>query len=71
MNGSTKILPTHRQRYICQLASSKYAKANCQYLTGRPIDEAVVQEFFRVLQPAEIDALERVNSKQAEHRREL
>jgi hypothetical protein len=36
-----------------------------------PIDEAVVQEFFRVLQPAEIDALERVNAKQAAHQREL
>ena len=61
----------NRFQYMCQNASSKYAKANCQYLTGLPIDEAVVQEFFRVLQPAEIDALERVDAKQAEHRREL
>ena len=61
----------NRFQYICRTANSKYAKANCQYLTGRPIDEAVVQEFFGVLQPAEIDALERVNAKQAEHRREL
>src|SRR5512135_978113 len=61
----------NRFQYICQYASSHHAGANCQYITGRPIDEAVVQEFFRVLQPAEIDALERVNSKQAEHRHEL
>ncbi|HET7470133.1 MAG TPA: recombinase zinc beta ribbon domain-containing protein, partial [Gemmatimonadales bacterium] len=61
----------NRFQYICQYASSHHAGANCQYLTGRPIDEAVVQKFFRVLQPAEIDALERVNSKQAEHRHEL
>lgn len=61
----------NRFQYICQLANSHYAKANCQYLTGAPIDEAVVQEFFRVLQPSEIDALERVNAKQAAHRREL
>jgi DNA invertase Pin-like site-specific DNA recombinase len=61
----------NRFQYICQYASSHRGKMNCQYLTGRPIDEAVVQEFFRVLQPAEIDALERVNVKQMEHRREL
>ena len=61
----------NRFQYICKLHQSHYAKPNCQYLTGRPIDEAVVQEFFRVLQPAEIDALERVNAKQAEHQREL
>jgi hypothetical protein len=60
-----------RFQYICRNASSQYAKANCQYLTGAPIDEAVVQEFFRALQPAEIDALERVNAKQVEHRHEL
>ena len=61
----------NRFQYICRIASSHYSKTNCQYLTGAPIDEAVVQEFFRVLQPAEIDALERVNAKQAEHQREL
>jgi DNA invertase Pin-like site-specific DNA recombinase len=61
----------NRFQYICQFENSHHAGTNCQYLTGRPIDEAVVQEFFRVLQPAEIDALERVNSKQEEHRREL
>lgn len=61
----------NRFQYVCQNASAKYAGSNCQYLTGRPIDEAVVREFFRVLQPAEIDAMERVDAKQAEHRREL
>jgi DNA invertase Pin-like site-specific DNA recombinase len=61
----------NRFQYICRIASSHYSKTNCQYLTGVPIDEAVVQEFFRVLQPAEIDALERVNAKQAAHQREL
>jgi recombinase-like zinc beta ribbon protein/recombinase len=59
-----------RFQYICKNAMAKYAKANCQYLTGRPVDEAVVQEFFRVLPPAEIDAMEYVDAQQAEHRRE-
>jgi len=61
----------NRFQYICCAAQSTYAKRNCHYITGRPIDDAVVQEFFRVLKPAEIDALERVNAKQAEHQCEL
>jgi DNA invertase Pin-like site-specific DNA recombinase len=60
-----------RFQYICQHASSHHARSNCQYLAGRPIDEAVVREFFGVLRPAEIDALERVSSRQVEHQREL
>ena len=61
----------NRFQYICSAAQSTYAKQNCYYLTGRPIDDAVVQEFFGVLQPAQIDALESVNATQAEHQREL
>lgn len=57
-------------QYICSAAQSKHARPSCQFLSGRVIDEAVVQEFFRVLQPAEIDALEGVRSRQAEHQRE-
>jgi DNA invertase Pin-like site-specific DNA recombinase len=60
-----------RFQYICTVSQSLHAKRNCQYLTGKPIDEAVVQEFFQVLRPAGIDALEAVNTKQAEHQREL
>jgi DNA invertase Pin-like site-specific DNA recombinase len=61
----------NRFQYICNISQSLHAKPNCQYLTGKPIDEAVVEEFFQVLRPAEIDALEAVNAKQAEHQREL
>jgi DNA invertase Pin-like site-specific DNA recombinase len=60
-----------RFQYGCHANQARYAKPNCQYLSGRPIDGAVVQEFFRVLQPAQIDALERVNSQQAAHQQEL
>src|SRR5207245_4395276 len=60
-----------RFQYICSTAQTHYAKPTCQYLSGHPIDAAVVQEFFRVLQPAEIDALERVTAQQAAHQREL
>jgi DNA invertase Pin-like site-specific DNA recombinase len=60
-----------RFQYYCHAAQSRYAKPNCQFLSGRPIDAAVVEEFFRVLQPAEIDALERVSAQQAGHQQEL
>jgi DNA invertase Pin-like site-specific DNA recombinase len=58
-------------QYVCQAAQNKYAKPSCQYLSGRPIDAAVVEEFFQVLQPAEIDALQRVRVEQAAHQQEL
>jgi DNA invertase Pin-like site-specific DNA recombinase len=61
----------NRFQYVCNVSQSHQAKPNCQYIGGRPIDEAVVREFFRVLQPAEIDAMERVDARRAEHQREL
>jgi DNA invertase Pin-like site-specific DNA recombinase len=60
-----------RFQYLCQNAQTKYARPNCQYLGGQRIDEAVVQEFFRVLQPAQIDALEQLSTQQAEQQQEL
>jgi DNA invertase Pin-like site-specific DNA recombinase len=61
----------NRYQYICNYRHNAYAKETCQYLAGLPIDEAVVREFFSVLQPAEIDALEQVRSRQADHQRDL
>ena len=60
-----------RFQYVCQAALSRYAKPTCQYLVGRPIDDTVVDTFFEVLQPAEIDAFERISLRQAEHQKEL
>jgi DNA invertase Pin-like site-specific DNA recombinase len=60
-----------RFQYLCCAAQMKYAKPSCQYLPGPPVDAVVVQEFFRVLQPAEIDALEHVNAEQAARHGEL
>ena len=51
---------------VCQKLDALCRKPTCQHLGGQPIDAAVVEEFFRVLQPAQIDALEQVNAKQAE-----
>jgi DNA invertase Pin-like site-specific DNA recombinase len=60
-----------RFQYTCRWAQARYAKPTCQYLSGQPIDEAVLEEFFRVLRPAEIDALERVSARRVEHHQEL
>lgn len=70
-HGMQVIYKDNRFQYVCNVAQSHQAKPNCQHIGGRPIDEAVVQEFFHVLRPAEIDALESVNAKQAEHHRDL
>ncbi|HEY7427002.1 MAG TPA: recombinase family protein [Gemmataceae bacterium] len=60
-----------RFQYVCNAAHIKYAKRTCQYLAGEPIDAAVVQAFFEVLHPAEIDALEHVSARCAAYQREL
>src|SRR5262245_5452234 len=60
------IYKDNRFQYVCNASQSHQAKPNCQYIGGRPVDEAVAQEFFRVLQAAEIDAMERVESRRAE-----
>jgi hypothetical protein len=59
-----------RFQYICNGARNKYARPSCQFLSGHRIDKAVTEEFFHVLAPAQIDALEKVSAKQAEHHRE-
>lgn len=61
----------NRFQYICQRAVASYGKRSCQFLSGRPLDEAVVREFFRVLHPAQIDALEQVSANQSKRQREL
>lgn len=65
------IYKDRRFQYICCAAQTKYARPSCQFVPGRPVDAAVLQEFFRVLQPAEIDALERVNAEQVARHGEL
>ncbi len=59
-----------RFQYKCDTARQRYAKPACQFMSGHRIDEVVTQAFFRVLHPAQIDALRKVMVKQAEHRHE-
>jgi DNA invertase Pin-like site-specific DNA recombinase len=60
----------NRFQYHCNGSRVAYAKASCQFLSGQRIDAAVVEEFFRVLEPSQIDALAAVTAKQSEHHRE-
>jgi len=61
----------NRFQYICNAARAKYGKPSCQYLSGAMIDQAVLAEFFQALDPAQIDALQRVALMQAEHNKNL
>lgn len=60
----------NRFQYRCDASRNELGKASCQCLSGHRIDEAVVTEFFRVLEPAQIDALDKVSQKQTAHHRE-
>jgi hypothetical protein len=60
----------NRFQYKCENTRIEYGKRSCQFLSGERIDAAVVEEFFRALVPAEIDALEKVSAKQRAHHRE-
>jgi hypothetical protein len=60
-----------RFQYVCLGARRQYAGPTCQYLSGAPLDEAVVREFFAILEPAQIDALDRVTAQHQAHHREM
>ncbi len=59
-----------RFQYRCNRTRSEYGKPSCQFLSGRRIDAAVVEEFFQAIAPSHIDALEEVSTKQRAHHRE-
>ena len=60
----------NRFQYVCNDAHNRYAKPSCQFLSGERIDVEVIKEFFRVLEPAQIDVLEKVMQQQTFHHRE-
>jgi DNA invertase Pin-like site-specific DNA recombinase len=61
----------HRVQYVCVGAKHRSAGPTCQHLAGHRLDEAVTQAFFAALNPASIDALDRVTAGQAAHHREV
>jgi DNA invertase Pin-like site-specific DNA recombinase len=60
-----------RYRYACCANRNQYGQSSCQCIAGQSIDEAVIEEFFTVLSPAQIDALEAAEAKQAARQHEL
>ena len=60
----------NRFQYKCSRASNELGAASCQFISGHRIDDVLVQEFFRVLAAAQIDALDEVTKKQTTHHRE-
>jgi len=63
--------PRNRFNYVCSRLTQRYGKPSCQHLSGAPIDDAVVQEFFEALQPAAIDAWEAVQGQQTKQAQDL
>jgi DNA invertase Pin-like site-specific DNA recombinase len=63
--------PRNRFNYVCDRLTKQYGKPSCQHLSGAPIDDAVVQEFFEALQPAAIDAWEAVQDQQTKRAQDL
>jgi len=57
-------------KYKCDSRRRRFAKKSCQFVTGPPIDQVVVEEFFRALEPAQLDILDSVLAKQRSHQLE-
>jgi DNA invertase Pin-like site-specific DNA recombinase len=57
--------------YRCGQQPRRFARPACQSFVGARVDAAVVQEFFAVLQPAQIDAWEQVQAQEARQEKEL
>lgn len=51
--------------YLCRSLAQRFDQATCLVLDARPIDDLVIQAFFRAIQPAQRDALEGVLQDQA------
>jgi DNA invertase Pin-like site-specific DNA recombinase len=47
-------------RYLCNYLRQQYGVPVCQYIPADPIDDAVVEAFFKALSPVELDAYHQV-----------
>ena len=62
----------HTPRYVCRgLERTTLAPSHCNSVRAHVIDEVVVQAFFEVLQPAQLDALEAILASQQADRARL
>ncbi|EKU96735.1 site-specific recombinase, DNA invertase Pin [Leptolyngbya sp. PCC 7375] len=57
-------------RYVCNALATDFAESTCAYLDGASIEEFVVNSFFEAIQPAQLNALDKVLAQQKqEHNR--
>ena len=62
----------HTPRYVCRgLVRTTIAPSDCNSVRAPAVDDVVVQAFFEVLQPTQLDALEAILAKQQEERGRL
>lgn len=62
----------HTPRYVCRgLERTTLAPSDCNSVRAHVVDEVVVQAFFEVLQPAQLDALETILASQQADRARL
>jgi DNA invertase Pin-like site-specific DNA recombinase len=62
----------HTPRYTCRgLIRTTIARSDCNSVRSHVVDDLVVQAFFEVLQPAQLDALEAILSSQQTERNRL
>ncbi len=52
-------------RYICQNLARRFGQPACLFVNGPRLDQVVVQAFFEVLQPAQLDVLETILKDQS------
>lgn len=66
------IVYKHTPRYTCQgMVRTTNAPSNCKSARAEVVDKVVVQAFFEAIQPAQLDALENILSKQRSERARL
>jgi len=58
-------------RYHCEKLSRQFGDAKCGFVKASLVDQIVVQAFFEALQPAQLDALERVVAKHQQDNQQL
>jgi DNA invertase Pin-like site-specific DNA recombinase/predicted DNA-binding transcriptional regulator AlpA len=58
-------------RYSCETARRSYGEPLCAFLNASLLDQIVIQAFFEVLQPAQLDLLEILLQKEEDERWQL
>ena len=66
-----KVTYKHKVRYLCNALSRQFAEPACASLDGPSVEEFVVSNFFKAIEPVQFDALEEAISQQKHERDRL